>query len=228
MLKVSEIFCSIDGEGIRAGCPTVFLRLYGCNLACSYCDSKYACKGNDYTSMSVNDICNKILSYGILNCTITGGEPLLESNQDELIKVINILVDKLVWVNIETNGSIDLKSFDNKLDPYDSGYEEGVIYTMDWKSISSGMTNKMLDSNLDFLRCQDVLKFVVGSKEDLDQMRDLLYDFYGLDPCIFVSPVFGKIDPKDIVNYLIINHLSNVRLQLQLHKLIWDPNMKGV
>ena len=217
-MKVNEIFASIEGEGIRAGLPCVFIRLHGCNLHCSYCDSNYACEGSDYAKMSIDTIVDKVKSYGVPRATVTGGEPLI---QKDIWKLIRKLSDEKISVNVETNGSIDI-SRNEKF-----SYEDNLIITMDWKSISSGESTKMLESNLDQLTDSDVLKFVVGNTKDLDQMRSII-DNHDLDCHLFVSPVFGKIEARNIVEYLLKNHLNNVRIQLQIHKYIWDPNKRGV
>lgn len=215
LFRVSEIFTSIDGEGIRAGYPVTFVRLHGCNLACSYCDSTYATQGDDYKLMSMEEIINEVYSKGLCKVTLTGGEPL---NNEYAYDLVLELRTRGYEVNIETNGSLPIYRF---------SYLNNTIITMDYKCKSSGMTDKMDVDNFMYLRGQDVLKFVVGDMEDLHQMSDIL-NKYHIYCNIFVSPVYGKIDPKDIVEYLLENNLENVRLQLQMHKIIWDPNMRGV
>lgn len=222
-LKVVEIFASIEGEGLRTGLPCTFIRLHGCSLQCSYCDSQYACVGDDYKEMTVDEIVQEVENYQIPHVTITGGEPLIHEHVYELI---GVLACDGFEINIETNGSVDLGTL-NELRAFDEDYDR-IMITMDWKCITSGMTDKMIMSNLEYLRHYDVLKFVVGSKEDLDQMRDLLVKNYRTDAVVFVSPVFGKIEPKEIVEYVLDNQLTFVRTQVQLHKVIWDPNMRGV
>ena len=213
-MKVVEIFKSIDGEGIRAGLPVTFIRLGGCNLHCSYCDTKYAWNGNyQFTEMTPEKIVNKVYKMGCLRITITGGEPLIHKDIDTLI---NILLDYGFEVNIETNGSVDIR-------PY--VVTGKVIVTMDYKCPSSNMDEFMNIKNLSLLRKQDVLKFVVGSKKDLDCCRDLVK--YTLAQ-VFISPVFGKIEPKEIVEYMLEHDMMDCRVQLQLHKFIWNPQERGV
>lgn len=220
-MKVSEIFTSIDGEGIRTGYPVTFIRLHGCNLRCSYCDSMYAVEGRDYTEMSVFEIVEECKKFSTRKVTLTGGEPLIHQNVRHLILM---LIDEGFEVNIETNGAVLLK---DKLSDLNVEQNKKLIITMDWKSASSGESDKMIYDNLEYLAEQDVLKFVVGNHDDLEQMKQLIV---GHNPkCnIFVSPIFGKIEAKDIVDYIITNHLDNVRIQLQLHKFIWESNMRGV
>lgn len=226
-LKVVEIFSSIDGEGIRTGIPCVFIRLHGCNCQCSYCDSNYACEGNDYVELTIEEILNDVEKFNIPQITLTGGEPLIHSHVYELI---DELVDNDYEVNIETNGSVPLDHIQDRRQE-DWVYRDHTIVTMDWKCKTSGMTDEMLESNLKLLKPQDALKFVVGSKEDLDQMKEVVTSFYKstlVSPNIFVSPVFGKIEPSTIVAYILENNLHYVRTQVQLHKIIWDPDMRGV
>lgn len=215
LFRVSEIFSSIDGEGIRAGYPVTFIRLHGCPLSCSYCDSTYATEGDDYTLMSMEEIINVVYNKGLFRVTLTGGEPL---NNEFAYDLVLELRNRGYEVNIETNGSFPIDRF---------SHLNNTIITMDYKCYSSGMTDKMDVDNFMYLRRQDVLKFVVGDINDLNQMRDILNQ-YRIYCNVFVSPVFGKIDPKDIVTYLLDNNLENVRLQLQMHKIIWNPNMRGV
>lgn len=223
-MRISEIFLSIEGEGIRTGQTSQFIRFHGCSLNCSYCDSKYACKGSDYTEMTADEIWDALSNYDPCpRVTVTGGEPLLRQEQIDLIAELS----RYYIVNVETNGHVPIKPLlDN---PHWNIYKTATI-TMDWKSISSGESEKMNKDNLHLLTNQDVLKFVVSSEEDLDQMRDMVHylDEVNTAVNIYVSPVFGTIDPKDIVDYVIKNKLHRVTTQLQLHKLIWSPDMRGV
>ncbi len=214
-MKVVEIFKSIEGEGTRAGFPTTFIRLYGCNLRCSYCDTRYGYEGTDYTEMTIAAISEYVRELGIRRVTITGGEPLIHTDTEKLVRS---LVSNGCEVNIETNGSIDIS-------PYIS--DPNILVTMDWKSATSGMKNKMLLSNLKLLRPQDVLKFVVGSERDLNDMGILLWG-RGLTCSIVVSPVFGKIEPRQLVEFILACRLFDCRVQVQLHKIIWSPNTRGV
>jgi 7-carboxy-7-deazaguanine synthase len=211
--RVNEIFASIDGEGTRTGYPVVFLRLHGCNLHCSYCDTRYSCDGSDYTEMAIEEIRKKIASFGLSRVTVTGGEPLIQPD-------IDLLLVDLTYsgfqVNVETNGSVPLGS-----------HPAAGMYTMDYKCPSSGMESHMHLENLYVLGEQDVLKFVVGSWEDLDKMAQILQK-YQPRCSVFVSPVFGEIEPVDLVDYVVNNRLNNVRVQVQLHKIIWDPKKRGV
>lgn len=222
-LKVVEIFSSIEGEGIRTGLPCVFIRLHGCNLNCSYCDSRYACEGNEYIEMNIPEILDEVEHFNIPYVTVTGGEPLIHPHVYDLI---DDLIKHDFEVNIETNGSVYLERIaEARKDNW--YYNDNTIITMDYKCISSNMSEKMIPGNLNLLKDSDVVKFVVGSRDDLDQMR-LAIKYLKCKAHIFVSPVFGKIEPEEIVNYILEYGLINVRVQVQLHKIIWDPSMRGV
>lgn len=215
---VNEIFDSIDGEGITQGALATFIRLTGCNLNCSYCDTKYALTSDEKTIMSIDEIVERVLSTGYSRVTITGGEPLLQNNLPELI---NELIKNNITVNIETNGSLDISRY---LIP-------GVIITMDYKCLSSNMESKMLLSNLELLRETDVLKFVIEEK-DFDTVRKILKN-YNIKSHIFLNPIFGKIKPYILVDFLKDLHkenidTKNIKVGLQIHKIIWDPDKRGV
>lgn len=213
-MKVVEIFKSIDGEGKRAGLPTTFVRLHGCNLNCSYCDSKYACTGDEYTEMTPEQIIEYVLDLGINSVTVTGGEPLIHDD-------INFLLEKLNHfgfdVNVETNGSqnISIHRF------------PGVWFTVDYKCPTSNMTDKMNPYLFEHeLRSNDVLKFVVGSEEDMNAALQVI-EKYRPNCSIYFSPVFG-FDAKKIVEFMMEHELYHCKVQLQLHKYIWDKDTRGV
>lgn len=214
-MKVVEIFKSIDGEGKRAGLPTVFIRLFGCNLKCSYCDTQYGCEGTDYRIMSIPDILDTLDRYKTKSVTITGGEPLIHPGIKQLVE---LLFHNGYWVNIETNGSQYIGNLP---------VSPNVFVTMDYKCPSSGMENSMCLENLHTLSLTDVLKFVVGSHEDLVTALSILEEYHPKAQ-IYFSPVFGKIEPAVIVDFILDHRLDNCKIQLQMHKIIWDPNKRGV
>ena len=216
--KVNEIFLSIDGEGYRTGLPVVFIRLYGCNLNCSYCDTRYSCEQQEYKEMSLYDILVEVLSYGVPRVTLTGGEPLIHPGVKDLIVS---LVANDIEVNIETNGAVDLDEF------IEFKYNSKVVFTMDYKCKSSGMEDKMILSNLEFLQPKDVIKFVVSNYNEMEKMEYIL-ESSKCKAQPYVSPVFGAIEPSELVEYVLENKLNNVKVQVQLHKIIWNPNMRGV
>lgn len=215
-LLVNEIFGSIDGEGIRTGELATFIRLTGCNLRCRYCDTAYSF--NEGSLMTIENIINKVKEIGYKNITLTGGEPLLQKNS---IKLIDKLIEEGFNVNIETNGAIDITSL----------LDKNVIITLDYKTISSNMNNQMILSNLEKLRQNDVLKFVCN-KEDLEDIRRVLKQ-YNIKSYIYLSPIYKEIEPCELVEFLKLLHkeqinTNKIRIQVQLHKIIWNPDMRGV
>ncbi|MCQ2090572.1 MAG: radical SAM protein [Fibrobacter sp.] len=223
-MKISEIFLSIEGEGIRTGAPAVFIRLFGCNLRCSYCDSMYAVEGNDYMEMTPKEIMEKVQPFNTKYITLTGGEPLIHKDVKVLLKMLD---DSGFEINIETNGT----------QPKPKGIKH-LICTMDWKCTSSEMQPKMKLTNMMTLRGKDVLKFVVGSDEDLLDATRVIEAMEGRFnalgkrlPTFYVSPIFGAMKYEDMVNWILGNEVmrrNNVRFQVQLHKIIWDPDARGV
>lgn len=221
-MKVVEIFTSIDGEGIRTGMPTTFIRLFGCNLHCSYCDTRYACEEEQdaeepYKIKTAEEIVDIVMRKGIPNVTVTGGEPLI---QPGIEKLLDLLLFAGCNVNVETNGTcpVPVRYRENK----------NIFFTMDYKCLSSGCSTPDLYCH-STLRDNDVLKFVVGSQEDLDQMLEVL-DCLESNPAVFVSPVFKDdgLELQTIVQYLLKHKLYDVRMQVQLHKIIWPANQRGV
>ena len=216
--KVNEIFLSIDGEGCRTGLPVVFVRLYGCNLNCSYCDTRYSCENQEYKQMSLYEVLVEVLNYKVPRVTLTGGEPLMQPGVKDLI---NSLVANDIEVNIETNGAVDLDEF------IEFKYNSKVVFTMDYKCKSSGMEEKMILSNLEFLQPKDVIKFVVSNYNEMEKMEYIL-ESSKCKAQPYVSPVFEAIEPKELVEYVLENKLNNVKVQVQLHKIIWEPTKRGV
>lgn len=223
-MKVSEIFLSIEGEGIRTGAPAVFVRLFGCNLRCAYCDSLYAIQGSDFAEMTPEEIFEKVQSFRTKYVTLTGGEPLIHTDVQTLLKLLD---DAGFEVNIETNGTR----------PRPVGYKN-VFCTMDWKIPSSGMRKQENLQNLFTLEARDVLKFVVGTPEDL---KDAAHIVETLErefakekrplPVFYVSPIFGTMPYAEMVNWILANEVlrrNSARFQVQLHKIIWDPSARGV
>ena len=224
-MKVAEIFESINGEGTRAGETAIFVRFQGCNLNCSFCDTKWAnkpdCPTKDLTPQEIYDY---VSSKGIKNITITGGEPLLQKDLPKLLKLLG--ENNNISVEIETNGSVPIEPF-CKIETANKTYRP--VFTLDYKLPMSGCENKMLVSNYDFLAKEDTVKFVVGNQSDLERAHEIIAKYSLTKKChVFFSPVFGSISPKDIVEYMLKNKLNDIRLQLQMHKVIWDPDARGV
>lgn len=202
MLKINEIFFSIQGESSYAGFPCVFVRLSGCNLRCSYCDSTYAyCEGSN---LSIDSILKEADGYQCKLMQITGGEPLLQKNTPALVK------DALAQdynVLLETNGSLDISAIDDK-----------AIIIMDVKCPGSGESDKNLFENISKLKSHDEVKFVILDYEDYLWAKQILNEYPEIHKYrTHFSPVYGQLEPAKLAKWILEDNL-NIRLQLQLHK----------
>ncbi|UUV17707.1 putative 7-carboxy-7-deazaguanine synthase QueE [Fusobacteria bacterium ZRK30] len=217
--NVVEKFISINGEGQRSGELAVFIRLAKCNLRCNYCDTMWANEENAaVTPMTKEDIYNYILDTKVKNITLTGGEPLLDIEVKELIEYI--VKDNSLFLEIETNGSIDLDLF--RLDV------KNLSFTMDYKGPSSEMEEFMFMKNFETISELDTIKFVVGDYNDLLKAKGIIEKYNLIDRCsVYFSSVYKKIELDEIVEFMKNFNLNGVRLQLQMHKFIWG-NKQGV
>jgi 7-carboxy-7-deazaguanine synthase len=214
--NVNEIFYSIQGEGTRAGLPCVFVRLQGCLLRCSWCDTPYALEKKEIVNrMTGEEIFKSILKYECKFLMLTGGEPL---EQDDIFDFITLASDKGYEVVIETNGQADVSRVDKR-----------AYKIMDFKCPSSNMSRKNNYGNINYLNLTDEVKFVIGNKIDFDWALDRCreFDLFTKVKTILFSPVFGEIEPVELSNW-ILEHNYPIRLQLQMHKFIWEPNTRGV
>lgn len=220
VFNVVEKFVSINGEGQHAGELAVFIRLRGCNLNCSYCDTRWACTTDAKAQeMTADEIIDYIESTGVNRVTLTGGEPLMAPNIIDLLKAF--ASHKELKIEIETNGSIDIKEF--------AQIENPPAFTLDYKLKGSKMEDKMLLSNFEYLSPKDTVKFVCSDINELDRVCEIVDKYRICDKATaLISPVFGRIQPADMVDYMISHKRNDIRLQLQLHKFIWDPNKRGV
>jgi 7-carboxy-7-deazaguanine synthase len=212
MLKINEIFYSIQGESTMNGMPCVFVRLTYCNLRCVYCDTEYAFyEGKD---MEINEIIDNVKDYGCRLVEITGGEPLVQENVHELMTE---LCDLGYEVMIETGGSLPIENIDKR-----------VKIIMDFKTPYSKMAHKNRYENINYLKPEDEVKFVIGSREDYLWCREIISKYDLLNKfAVLMSPVFGEVDNLDLANWILDDKL-NVRFQIQLHKYIWQPETRGV
>lgn len=212
-IDLSELFLSIQGEGSLAGSPCVFIRLAGCNLHCSYCDSEYAAR-DEGKPEEITKIISKVESYRVGLVEVTGGEPLIQPGAGELLLR---LCDEGYQVMVETNGSIDLKPFDRRLK-----------FIIDIKTPGSGAGDTFLESNFELLDPADEVKFVITSPEDFSWAAALVSEL-ALDSrhTVLFSPAWGLVEPAQLVKWLLESGV-NARLSLQLHKIIWSPDAKGV
>ena len=212
ILKINEIFKSIQGESTYTGLPCIFIRLTYCNLRCTYCDTEYAF--HDGQDMSIKQILEYIEPMGVKLVEITGGEPMLQKN---VISLMKELLKNNYKVMLETSGAISLKDVPKE-----------VNKIVDFKCPSSEMSDKNLWSILDELNLKDEIKFVVGDLDDYKWVKSKISK-YNLDSkwTILLSPVFGKITLEKMANWILEDNLK-VRLQLQMHKYIWDPEKRAV
>ena len=222
-MKVVEKFISINGEGKRAGELAVFIRFKGCNLRCSYCDTLWALESDcPFQEETPEEITQYILNTKVKNVTLTGGEPLIQPDIKKLIQLI-LDSDSNIRLEIETNGAVLIKDF---------GVEDSsrLSFTMDYKLPSSGFEKSMKLDNFQYLTKNDSVKFVSGSLEDLNKAKHIIvkYDLIKRGISIFISPVFGKIELTSIVDFMKENNMNDVRMQIQLHKVIWHPDTRGV
>lgn len=211
-MRVTEIFHSIQGESTYAGQPCVFVRLTGCPLRCTWCDTGYAFYGGQ--ECSADEILKKIDSFGCRLVEMTGGEPLA---QPEAIPFIARLCDAGYTVLVETSGAIDIGPVDRR-----------AHLILDVKCPGSGMTDRMHWPNLPKLAAKDEVKFVLADRRDYDWAREIMaqYDLAGRCP-VLMSPVFGALEPRQLAEWVLTDRLP-VRFQLQIHKIIWAPDMRGV
>lgn len=213
-LQVNEIFYSIQGESSHSGRPCAFIRMTGCNLRCSYCDTAYAYDEGD--RLEISDIERKIGAFRCGLVEITGGEPLLQAETPELIRT---LLDRRYTVLLETNGSLDIGVVD-----------ERCIRIVDVKCPSSGESGKNRLENLALLTPNDEVKFVIGDREDFAYAKSIISTHLagrnGLKPPL-LSPIFGRMNPEILAGWILEDHLD-VRMQIQLHKWIWGAEKRGV
>ena len=211
-MKICEIFTSIQGESSFAGIPCTFVRLTGCNLRCSYCDTTYAYE--EGYELSGEDVIRKVRNAGLNLVEITGGEPLL---QEEVCQVIPKLIEEGRTVLIETNGSLRIKGIDRR-----------AFIILDMKTPGSGMNDKMDFSNLDVIGKHDEVKFVITNRDDYEWTKDTIRTFNLIQKCnLLISPAFGFVRPDDLARWMIGDKLP-ARLNPQLHKYIFGSEQRGV
>jgi len=206
LLRITEIFYSLQGESNTVGLPTVFIRLTGCPLRCVYCDTSYAFSGGK--KIEIDAIVAQAEQYGTKYITVTGGEPLA---QPGCLELMTKLVDKGYVVSLETSGALDVSEVDPR-----------VVKVMDLKTPSSAELSKNLYQNIDYLDSKDQVKFVIGNDEDYDWSKNILTEYDLPSRCqILFSPVMGQKNPTTLAEKILKDRLP-VRFQLQLHKILWD------
>ena len=211
-LKINEIYYSIQGESSYMGKPCIFIRLTYCNLRCSYCDSEYTFhEGND---MSIDKIVDEIKKYPCKLIEVTGGEPLFQKN---CINLLEKLVELKYDVLLETSGSLSIKDV-----------PKAVVNIIDFKCPSSNMKKKNYWRNIQFIKPEDEVKFVIGNKEDYDWAKKKIDQYNLINTCtVLMSPTYKKIEPKTITKWILKDGLD-IRFQIQLHKEIWEDKERGV
>jgi 7-carboxy-7-deazaguanine synthase len=218
-MRLNELFLSIQGETSSAGLPTIFVRFTGCNLRCTYCDTKYSYYEGD--TITPDEVMEKIRALTYKRVCLTGGEPLIQPRA-EMQQLLDMLAAEGYEVSIETDGSIDISKFH---------LHDKQRFILDMKVPSSGMSEKMHLPNLKHVVPErDEIKFVVGNREDYEWSTALIRE-HGLDPAkgyrLLFSPVFQEIELADLVNWILEDGLD-ARFQLQVHKIVWDPDKRGV
>ena len=212
-LTINEIYFSVQGESTWAGLPCVFVRLTFCDLRCTYCDTEYAFyEGKKQT---LGEIVDAVTGYDCPLVEITGGEPLLQKN---VLALMALLADAGRTVLLETSGAHDISEVDPR-----------VHRIMDLKTPGSGEVARNLMTNIEHLTERDEVKFVIGSREDYEWSRGRVREHRLAETCraVLFSPIFGRIDPREIVEWVLADNLP-VRFQLQMHKFIWTPTQRGV
>ena len=204
-LKLTEIFLSIQGEADSVGWPTVFVRLTGCPLRCQYCDTQYAFHGGDWFSLP--SVLERVESFGVKHVCVTGGEPLAQKHCVELLRS---LCDAGYRVSLETSGAIDVSAVDTR-----------VVRVVDIKTPGSNESHRNRFENLELLRPDEQVKFVICSRADFDWSRSLVLEKSLHTRCtVLFSPSFGQVEPRDLAQWILDERLP-VRLQVQLHKYLW-------
>ena len=205
-LRITEIFYSLQGETSRVGLPTVFIRLTGCPLRCTYCDTAYAFTGGQ--SMSVAEILKQVAAYSPRYVTVTGGEPLAQKN---CLPLLSALCDAGYQVSLETGGALDISDVDAR-----------VMRVVDIKTPGSNEVDKNRWENLTLLTAHDEIKFVLCDEADYRWAKQIMQQHHLAEKCpVLFSPVHGELDATQLAEWILHDRLP-VRLQVQLHKLLWD------
>ena len=205
-LRITEVFCSLQGESRTIGRPTTFVRLTGCPLRCHYCDTEYAFSGGELLTLS--EILDRVRRFGVPHVTVTGGEPLA---QVEARQLMELLVEAGFKVSLETSGALSIADID-----------PNVSVVMDLKTPGSGESHRNLMENISLLKSSDQVKFVITSREDYEWAR-FQVDQFGLDrrvDDVLFSPSFAEVQPTMLAAWILEDRLP-VRMQLQLHKILW-------
>ncbi|HET7579882.1 MAG TPA: radical SAM protein [Bacillales bacterium] len=226
-LPMVEIFETIEGEGTQAGFPTVFVRAFHCNLRCKWCDTPYSyAPAKPEFEATIGDIVERIREYSSRRICFTGGEPLIHREKSAALIAAMADLEQITDIHVETNGAIDLEPFE-AMRKENETWQRKVRFVTDYKLPASGEMNKMVNANFDFLDHQDEVKFVIGSDEDFRIATDIVKQHHKKGTVLF-SPVWETMEPKRLVEKILAEPLPDVKVSMQLHKMIWDPNQRGV
>jgi len=211
-MKISEIFTSIQGESSYAGMPCTFIRVAGCNLRCTYCDTTYAYENG--IELTEKEIINEVALIGVTLVAITGGEPLLQKG---ILHLIERLINEGYKVLVETNGTLSIKDVDSR-----------AVVVLDVKTPGSGMWEDMDMSNFDYIKPTDEIKFVITDRADYEWSKKMVHKYKLKSRCnVLFSPAFGMLVPELLIKWMLEDRLD-VRLNLQMHKYIYGSDKRGV
>ncbi len=226
-LPMVEIFETIEGEGSAAGFPTVFVRVFHCNLRCHWCDTPYSyAPEKPEFEATIDEIITRIQELDSRYICFTGGEPLIHGKKSAALLKAMADLDRIVDIHIETNGAIDLAPFES-LRRSDEAVCAKARYVMDYKLTASGEKERMIENNFALLQRQDEVKFVIANDTDFYEAKNVVGEFHDQGQVLF-SPVWETMPPKKLVEKVLANKLADVKVSLQLHKIIWDPDQRGV
>lgn len=226
-LPMVEIFETVEGEGTQAGYPTVFVRVFHCNLRCTWCDTPYSyAPYQPEFEASIEQICDRVQAYGWSHVCLTGGEPLIHRHKSQLLIEALASIPEVTDIHIETNGAIDIRPFAS-LRESQSKLREKLRFIVDYKLPNSGEWQRMIHDHLATLNSRDELKFVIADGEDFQTAMNVVRSTQ-LEATILFSPVWESMPPYELVQRILQEKLPNIKLNMQLHKMIWDPATRGV
>lgn len=226
-IPMVEIFETVEGEGLRAGFPTTFVRVFHCNLRCSWCDTTYSyAPAKPVFSATVDEIVQQVKTMPNPAICLTGGEPLIHGIRSEQLISALAQLSFVRDIHIETNGAIDLTPF-QALRDQDENVGKKVRFILDYKLPASGEQERMIESNFPQLTEQDEIKFVIADRPDFERAQEVVHQLVEKGTSLF-SPVWGQLAPDVLVEWILTANLRHVKLNLQIHKYIWHPDRRGV
>ncbi|MBD1373423.1 radical SAM protein [Hazenella sp. IB182357] len=226
-IPMVEVFQTVEGEGTNAGYPTTFVRVFNCNLRCTWCDTpySYAPAKPEYLA-TIPEIVEQVKQYPSRYICLTGGEPLIHGEKSAKLIEALAAIPYVKDIHIETNGAIHLQPFQEMREQYDD-IAQKVRFVIDYKLPASGENDKMIHENFDILQAQDEIKFVIADDADFLFAKQIVAQYIQKGTPLF-SPVWETMPPAKLVERLLEHQLMDVKLNLQIHKVIWDPDQRGV